>query len=413
MSLFGSMYAGVSGLTGNTRRLGSISDNIANVNTIGYKTSKTDFSTLVLDSGLPGVHSPGGSRTVARMDVGRQGQVQSTTSLTDLAISGKGMFVVKNSLDDQQSAFTRAGSFSMDSDGYLRNTAGSYLQGIELDATGDLPATPSIEGLTAINLTKISGNASPTTSAKLNLNLPAAGGTAYATSPLTTSVNVYDSVGVAHRLDLKWTSTDTATGNWSLAVYKGDVLAGGAAPAAITTIPVTFNTDGTIKTPATTQSVSLALSTFAATPQSVKLDLSEVTSLAGPYSVSKIDTDGSSVGQLSGLSIGEDGVLKLLFSNGASRDAFQIPLATFPNVDGLAAQTGNLFYQSISSGNPTLTLPRNAGAGAIVAQALESSTVDIAEQLTDMIVTQNAYSANVKVLTTTDEMMSELSRIGR
>ena len=410
MSLYGSMYTGISGVQGNTQRFSTISDNISNVNTTGYKAARTSFSDLVVGAGTKHSYIPGGVQATIEHDISQQGQIQSTASATDLAINGNGFFIVKDSTTSMLPGYTRSGSFSVDSEGYLRNTTGQYLQAFPLDKAGNLPSDTSMTGMTNVNLTQVTGSATPTTNIGVNLNLPADAGTKFATTPLTTSMTVYDGLGTAHKLAIDWTTTNSTTGTWTGTVTQDGNIAGG-------TITASFNPDGTFKTTALdngTRTLTLNLTgSFGnpATPQTMTLDLTKATSYAGDYEVSQINQDGSPVGKLAGVNVTDKGVIELNFTNGTTRDAYQIPMATFPNVDGLSTESGGVYRQSLNSGVPSPVLAKTAGAGSFLSESLEGSTVDIAQELTDMILTQNAYSSNVKVITTADQMMQELNRI--
>jgi len=223
-------------------------------------------------------------------------------------------------------------------------------------------------------------------------------------------MTVYDGVGTAHKISINWTSADSASGTWT-----GTVTQDGSIPAG--TITASFNADGTFKTTDSddgTRQIPLDLTGNFGNPtpaQSMTLNLSTATSFAGDYEVSKITQNGSPVGKLAGVSITDTGVVELSFTNGTTRAAYRIPLATFPNADGLSPESGGVYRQSIDSGLPATVLAKTAGAGSFISESLESSTVDIAQELTDMILTQNAYSSNVKVITTADQMMQELNRI--
>ena len=410
MSLYGSMYTGITGLSGNSQRFATISDNIANVSTTGYKASRMAFENMVVAAGTQHSYIPGGTLTSVRHEISRQGQIQGTVSATDLAISGQGFFVVKDDLSTDLPEYTRAGSFTVDAEGYLRNVSGKYLQAYPLDANGALPSDTSMSGLTSVNLTRIVGSATPTSRVNFNINLPADAGTRFATTPLTTSLNVYDGLGAAHRLAIDWTSDDSATGVWTGTIRQDDGTASG-------TFTVAFNPDGSYQLSPTddgTRPFTLDLTgNFGATDpaQQISLNFADITSYAGDYEVAKIDQNGTPVGKLAGVTVTDTGTVQLMFTNGAMRNAYRIPLATFPNVDGLTPESGGVFQQSLYSGNPSVVFAKTAGAGTIVAESLETSTVDIAQELTDMIMTQNAYTSNVKVITTADQMMQELNRI--
>ena len=218
MSLYGAMFSGVSGLDAQSQTLGTIADNISNVNTTGYKATFARFSTLVTQQATNNSYSAGGVQFSSVTEVGRQGLLQSSASPTDLAVSGEGMFVVNgvaNPASSDPYLFTRAGAFEPDENGNLKNTADFYLQGWATDASG-VPTTTNTAVLTSlesVNVAGVSGSATATSSIDLGLNLPATGAI---NSTEVTNVQVFDSLGVAHDLSFTWTKT--ALNQWDLAL---------------------------------------------------------------------------------------------------------------------------------------------------------------------------------------------------
>ena len=215
MSLYGAMFSGVSGLNANSQALGAIADNITNVNTVGYKATTLRFQTLVTAQASSTGYSPGGVQQRPFQAVDVQGLFQSSTNTTDLAISGDGMFVVaeEQASGGQGAAgfnFTRAGAFTTDKNGYLKNTAGHYLQGYKTNGTGQTvdstnvvfkPDPTVFTNLETIRLNNIGGSADATEQLTFgaNLNAEAAVG---ATS--NTTIQVYDSLGVSHNIAMVW-----------------------------------------------------------------------------------------------------------------------------------------------------------------------------------------------------------------
>lgn len=247
MSLYGALFAGVSGLNAQSQSIGIISDNIANVNTVGYKTNSTKFSTLITSS-TAGSHSPGGVRSLPSQQVNVQGVLQGTANATDLGISGSGFFVANTSatgIAGSEYLFTRAGSFSPDEAGNLVNSAGLYLQGWATDINGVPTATnlDVLDQLQTVNVTGLNGNATPTSQIVNAANLPA---TAAVGSTNTQTIQVFDSLGVAHNVDFTWTKT--ATNTWSLDVSDARLAADNTTVTATTQVTarsITFNGDGT------------------------------------------------------------------------------------------------------------------------------------------------------------------------
>jgi flagellar hook protein FlgE len=722
MSLYGALFSGVSGLAAQSSAMGAISDNITNVNTIGYKGSKVNFQTLVTKQTSTTQYSPGGVQSKPRHGIDVQGLLQASSSSTDVALSGQGFFVVNQTADPYTSgnsmfAYTRAGSFKVDREGYMQNVSGWYMQGWPLMPTDNTPQAVEVTGsdgrsymksykhpvsgqltyindniinpehLKPLNLNEISGTASKTRNIRLGANLPADD---EVNANHKTNVLIYDTLGGTHNTEYVWTKTssnvwdlsersdaygitnmavttnaadttadftvegeagggtytlnnpnvafsaaagtitfstatdgdrfpvgttftvasaeDTAnngtyyvTANNSAgmitvsntkyfaergipapsgsavavvydaddAVYAaqgrldftaanstevaamdaktfsvtvngvavvfefstdgaiagtsdveidistateaGDVatavanamrnprnyinaINGNVAAAAFATsdlLPIikgngstveiiqraggealsldvstlstyctqsqarslsasgTTLTDvvsGTFDIPAISQVGSAVTFNGDGTPQdfnvakvgvtwangsrnmtSVNSDIDErmdlflgnteisdgLTQLAGSYQLAYISQDGAQFGNFAGVSIGDDGIVTALFDNGVTRPVFQIPIATFVNPNGMDSLTGNVFIATDYSGEGTLREAGEAGAGSVAAASLEASTVDIGEEFTTMIVTQRAYSAAAKIITTADEMLDELVRIKR
>ena len=264
MSIFGALYSAVSGLSANSNALGIISDNISNSNTVGYKETSTDFSTMVTDSGATDLYSPGGVQSAPQYNVSTQGVLQAEASPTDLAISGGGFFVVNSSPASTGTAsFTRAGDFNVDANGNLVNSAGLYLQGqpltqaqaqaIEGGNYNQLTAT-SVGSLQTVNVANSAGTAQQTGNVSLVANLPADD----TSTPENLTVPVYDSLGVSHDMTLTLTPTTTAN-QWKVSASFANAGTSTATIASGDNI-VQFNTDGTLNAAGTTFNTAGALS---------------------------------------------------------------------------------------------------------------------------------------------------------
>lgn len=426
MSLFGAMFSGVTGLNAQSQSLGMISDNISNVNTVGYKTTKAAFSTLVTAQ-TGNAYAPGGVRSSPISEVDRQGLLQASFNPTDIAISGDGFFVVTESSTPSASdnrSYTRAGQFSADKEGYLRTPSGNFLQGWRTDNNGVPTAsnTALLTSLESIRVSSVSGSASPTTSVELGLNLPA---TATTGAAETTNVTVFDALGVSHTVAMTWTKTATAN-QWTLTATAADATSvGEGATAGAYSVTVIFNGDGTpLSFDGSTTPPTLGIGgwTSGAVDSTVTFDLGTagavgtavadgVTQFSNSYTIGFINQNGVQFGNFNGVKIDEDGIVTALFDNGQTQKIYKIPIATFPNPNGLDSKTGTNFAESERSGSFFLRAAKEANAGSVVASTLESSTADVAEEFTRMIVTQRAYSASTKIITTADEMMEELIRI--
>jgi flagellar hook protein FlgE len=426
MSIFGALDAAVSGLAANSNALGIISDNIANSNTIGYKDTSTDFSTMVTQSGSPSLYSPGGVQSQPAYNVAQQGVLQAESSPTDLAISGGGFFVVNSSSAGGNSGattYTRAGNFSVDANGNLVNAAGLYLQGQPLTtaqsaevAAGDYnvltTTTPSL--LQTVNVSNNAGTAQATANVSLIANLPASGSGAE-----TMTVPVYDSLGVQHDMTLTLTPTGTAN-QWSVSAALTGAGASTATIAAGDNL-IQFNSDGTLDTAGTTFNTANALTinwdpatTGATSPQTLNFNLgtngtsSGLSQIGTTFTVGQINQDGVQYGNFSGVTISQSGIVTANYDNGLTRAIYILPVATFSNPDGLQSQSGNTYAATTASGSPVLREAGTGSAGEIAPSELEDSTVDIATEFSNLIVTQRAYEANSKIITTADQMLETL-----
>ncbi|WP_297515832.1 flagellar hook protein FlgE [uncultured Caulobacter sp.] len=594
MSINSALLAGVSGLIANSSSLAAISDNIANVNTVGYKRSTANFSTLVTSGNRSQTYSAGGVKAQTHQFVSQQGLTQSTTSNLDLSISGSGFFVTtekpENLTATDTRSFTRAGSFQLDNLGYLRNDAGLYLQGWLADpVTGTITPDPSdLMQLSSINVGTVGGTAEKTTRVGVNANLRSeqpvaaavsykvgtAGGTSKTNVPdsATPSVNhnfdvIYSSTGVAnpaasgnneYKVDIKENGVVVATGvvgynpttgalvsstvdykgaatpagnltttkinaagdtvnlvdlgiktsaaapakdsddvdkgklydpaKWSMSDYALDNTKGvkpdfeiqmplsdskggqrtvtlsmlkGPGPnqwyaelrakpgdlannanGLISSGIVTFTTDGKLQstgnlfgsTSPTSITVMnsgyIAPTTTPPTPQpptwadglgidtqTVQIDLASAAGGLTQYNsqsvVQSVNTNGTAFGNLTNISVDEQGYVSAIFDNGVTRRIAQVAVATFSNPNGLKGVNGNAYRVTNESGTYSLKAPGQGGAGALAPSTLEASTVDLSTEFTGLITTQRAYSASSKIITTADQMLEELLNIKR
>lgn len=397
MSLFSALTASVSGMAAQANSLTTISENISNASTYGYKDTTTLFQDLVDQIGATGDYNAGGVTTTIRTNVAEQGNLTSTTSTTDLAIQGQGFFVVKNSAGDI--LLTRSGSFTKDGNGNLVNAAGYTLMAYNL-APGSNGFTGSVAALVPVNISGAKLVATPTTSgtfsANLNSNAAAVTGAPSLTNYTSkSSVLAYDNLGNPVTLDLYFSKT--GANSWQVDVYNE------ASPTApLVTQTLNFNpADGSLTSPS---SLSIAVPNG----QTVSLNIAGITQLASSFAVTDATMNGTPPSQWQGVSIGKDGTIDNLYSNGQQIPAYQIPLANVVSPDNLTNVTGNAFSVNGDSGNLLIGTASVGGLGTINSSELETSTVDLATQLTDMIVAQRGYESNSKVFQTGSEMLSTL-----
>jgi flagellar hook protein FlgE len=399
MGLFSAMSASVTGMAAQANNLATISENISNSNTVGYKEADTEFQDLVAQAGVAGDYAAGGVTTSIRYNVSEQGSLTGTDSPTDLAIQGNGFFLVQDTSGD--TFLTRAGSFVQDGSGNLVNSAGYTLMGYSL-APGSAGVTNTTSGLTPVNIDGAALVATPSTAgtftANLDSNSPTLTGTPSTTNYTSqSSVVAYDDLGNPVTLDLYF--SNLGGNNWEVDVYNE------AAPTSpLTTQTLNFNpTNGQL-----TSSSPNSLSISVPGGQTVNLNMANVTQLASPFAVTTAAVNGNAPAQWQGVSIGTNGIMSYDYSNGQQVPAYQIPLGNVNSPDNLTNLPGDAFAVNANSGSLVIGTAANGGLGTINSSELESSTVDLATQLTNMIVAQNAYGANSKVFQTGSEMLTTL-----
>ena len=404
------MYIAVSALRAQSANLSMISTNLANSSTVGYKEVTANFSTLVTDPYGSNTLTTAGVTVNSVKSVDLQGLIESSDISTYMAIDGNGFFVVTANADSNEFYYTRAGTFDTDEDGYLVNANGYYLQGWPVDSDGNLLAgSGSVSSLETINLNSINGAAEATETIEMVANLPA---DAAVGDIFTTSSEIYDAVGTSHTLTYTWEKTGTNTWTMDVASDDGTISAGGS-------YTFTF-ADGTLDTmtPATADLTITGWSS-GASDSTITFDFGTVGRTDGlssfdseadtpQVSVTSISQDGLQYGELASVAIDTNGLVTATFDNGMSVAVFQIPLATFNNPNGLTEISGNAYVATVDSGDYTLNVPGYGGAGTITGSSVEASTVTTSEELTDMIVAQQAYSAASQVISTSQDMFDAL-----
>ena len=407
MSLVSSMFAGVSGLRGNSQALQVIGDNISNVNTVGFKGSDTIFGDIlstVLANGSTTMQFGRGTLLNNVTQSFEQGALENTSNATDLALDGSGFFIVNNGSGN---FYTRAGQFRLNSSGILADPNANSVQGFAI--TSGVTAT----SLSNIDLTGVQSQPSATTTFTLGANLDAraASGTTTFTSPIT----IYNSVGQEVILSITFTK---ASGNsWS---YNATTNVGTVTSASGT---VSFNTSGQLTAPTTEPTITIDYSSASppAAAQSITWDLldatgatnGELTGFAAASNNNSIVQDGFATGTLTGLSVDTDGIISGLFNNGQSQQLFQVALADFLSPEGLNRVGQNLFSVSAESGQPVIGAAKTGGFGSILGSSLELSNVDLANEFVTLIQTQQAFQASSRIITTVDDLLTEAVNLKR
>lgn len=401
MSFPGMFAIGLSGVSAFTESLEAISNNIANTQTTGFKRARTDFSTLVsAQTADRGAISAGGVAANPRLLAQEQGALARTNSATDLAVSGDGFFVVSESPDIEGATspflFTRSGGFSIQPDGSLMNEAGFFLRAAAVDENGNA-AVSGLSSLEIVNASRIPGLARATSEITLagNLDANAAPGAA-----LIQHFRIFDADGNARTLALAFTKA--GPDRWAVSANFID-----GARETVAAGDVVFGADGRVDQAASAFPASLTIAANAG--QSVDLDFGSLIQTARASEFTAAEADGAAFGALTGLDVGRDGRMTALFANGLRRDIYQIALANFVNAEGLAKGPQSTFLTHSDAGGLSLDIPQTGRAGAVESRALETSTVDIAQEFSTLIETQRAYSANTRVITLADELWRTLT----
>lgn len=435
-----SMFSSVVGLRAMQTRMDVIGDNIANVNTPGFKASRVTFSDLFAET-LRGASAPGGTTGGANpMQIGlgtnlasidqvmTAGTMQLTGRNTDMAIQGGGFFVVTKGAER---FFTRSGAFSRDVVGYLTTpSSGLRLQGWMADAAGNFPvkdmvnlqdvriSTGEVQLATATRAMELGGS----------LNASAAGG-----ATATVSVSAYDSLGKEHTFAVEFQRAAAGTNSWTWRLTNGDAGLDLVTNAGVNTGDVNFSPDGSlasvtggangVPTAATLNGQKQARISIPVVPAGsantldIIVDFNQMTQPAIPGTTSSdvrvLTRDGNTMGTLDDFFIDKNGIVYGVFSNGERRAIAQVALANFGNPEGLLRTGGNAYSTTANSGLEQIGEPGTGGRGTVAASNLESSNVDLASEFTNMIVTQRAYQANSRIITASDELLQDLVNIKR
>ena len=422
MSITSALQTGVSGLQANSSKVENISSNIANANTVGYRRTFSEFVTQNTNSTQAGVLS------TTRADVSSNGSLVSTGRSTDLAVQGDGFFVVSRNVNDPVESnyyLTRAGSFTPDQNGNLRNAAGYFLSGFPTDAAGATGAVSStgFGDLSTVNIASYQIPGAPSTEIGVSGNMPAQEtGLATPGAPFVSTMRYVNQLGGSEKLNLSWqpsatpnqwtvnVADDAGTNYGSATVNFNDSGANAGSPAS-------YVSNGLPMDPAT-GTVNLTINNGAA-PQQISISLGApgsfdgMTQFAGDQTPAAFTDDGAETGSLVRAEMSDTGVLYGVFDNGQSRALFEIPVANVTNPDQMRSVNGNAYIATLESGSVTLNKAMSNGVGSVSSGVLEGSNVDIAQELTDLIQTQRAYSSNAKIITTSDEMLDETLRIKR
>lgn len=444
-----SMFSGVSGLRAHQTRMDVIGNNVANVNTVGFKSGRVTFQEVFAQTlqgaGAPDAATGRGGTNPMQVGLGlgvgsidtlmTRGSLQRTDNPTDLSIEGDGFFVVRGGSGDTFS-FTRAGNFGLDKLGNLVAGGGMNVYGWQAYSTGtdgsytfdtELPIEPINLYADDHNLNKRMIAAKATQNIVLAGNLDAAY-TAFSTDPdaksFTVPMTVYDSLGNDYKINIVFQKSEetigtppapsTSTWTWSI---PSDTSTPSKYTVTMPTTPaptITFDNTGKITAATTTLQTVTITPAAAAAQMSIDLDFSKITMYAGDSSVKPSNIDGYPSGNLVTFNVGADGILTGIYSNGQQQPLGMIALAYFTNPAGLQKIGDNLYIPTTNSGDFNKALKAGSeGVGTLNPGTLEMSNVDLSKEFTDMIITQRGFQANSRIITTSDEMLQELVNLKR
>lgn len=435
MTISSALNAGVAGLNANATRLATISDNIANSATYGYKRASTDFESMVItEAPGAGSYSAGGVRATTTRLINERGALVSTANALDIAIAGRGMLPVTQSaglgavIGGNTLMMTTTGSFNPDANGVLKTKSGLVLLGWPANADGTIPVLPrdTMSGLVPVVVNANQQAGDPTTEMKLGVNLPATNTKAGAPgTALPLSVEYFGNLGTSESIGVTFTPTVPLAGTsneWTLVLR--DSAQGNAVIGQYTlTFDDTRGNGGTLASVAVVSGGAynavdgtLGLS-VAGGPLTMKIgklaDPNGLTQLSDSFAPTAITKNGSPVGNLTAVEIDENGYITATYDTGFTRRLYQIPLVDMPNLNGLIALDNQTYKISPESGSFFLWDAGDGPTGSVVGYAREGSTTDVAAELTNLIQTQRAYSSNAKVIQTVDEMLQETTNIKR
>jgi len=409
--MFTSFSTALSALSADSTAIDVVGNNLANLNTTGFKTSVVSFHDLVTQSmgaNLGDTQVGFGVGTPLTERQFSQGAIQTTGGMLDAAIQGLGFFVVAGA--NGTTEYTRAGNFQVDQSGNLTTATGELVQGWTQMVNGQLN-TNTAPG----NITIPTGTVqapSPTQNISFDLNLNAAGVIGQQSGTFATSVTIYDSLGNSHIVTATFTKDPNTPNQWdySVSVPDADVQ---NPPFTPLTGYLAFNPDGTLSS-STPAPQPLVISQLAdnAEPMSINWNLyngltPRITQYAQPSSTSAVSQDGSPAAQLVQVGVGNGGQILAQYSNGQQTVVGQLAMATIRNPDSLVAVGNNNYELSAGSALPAIGVPGTGGRGTVQGGALESSTTDIATEFTNLIIYQRAYEANSKVVTSVDELSED------
>lgn len=429
-SIINGLFSGRSGIASHGTAIAVVGDNISNASTIGYKSSRAEFSDLIAGGQTAGKVVGSGSATSAVSTIFSQGTVEFTSRTLDLAIDGNGLFTV---LKGQQRFYTRAGNFKIDEEGFVTDQNGYYVLGFPANGTGALEkvnvntVSQDSVGTTAVS---ISGNLDASADLVVAASIPAvtapgAGApstTEYsdlnAVAEFSTVVDIFDSLGSEHTVTNFFFHTAANTYIVRSYVNSDEVdspVGTPGLPRQIGSVTMAFNSDGSRTAPPAVGgsdfSYAIPWNNGSDATATVDFSFDPFTQFAASSNINSVTQDGKGIGTVGNLSIDNDGSIFALLSNGQAAIIGTFGLSNFANPEGLTRIGNNLLQQSPESGAPIIGEPASGSFGSIKAGSLELSTVDIADQFVKLITLQRGFQANSRIITTINQLLNEIIQL--
>lgn len=398
-----SFNTALSGLNSATADLNVKSNNIANVNTTGFKSSRAEFADVYAVTALGASSTAIGAGSVLTnvSQQFKQGNIEFTDNSLDLAVSGQGFFALAPTLDSGDVIYTRAGAFGVDKDGYVVNSAGQYLRTFPVNTDGTVSST-SLSSTRPLQLPASAGSPSATTSFDLGVNVNAGDDVITATFDPNdsttynnaTSATLFDSLGNPIIATIYFQKT--AANAWTSHIRIDDT----AATVSTTSINMTFDASGNLTAPASATNITVSGLSSGASNVTFAFNLAGSTQFTSAFNVSALSQDGYTTGRLTGIDISDEGLVKANYSNGQSDPIGKVALATFPNPQGLSQNGNTAWVETINSGEPLAGEAGTGSFGLVQSGALEASNIDLTQELVGLITAQRNFQANSKAIET-------------
>ncbi|MHA6963330.1 flagellar hook protein FlgE [Zobellella denitrificans] len=410
----------LSGVNAAQKDLDVTANNIANVNTIGFKESRAEFADVYANSIFANAKTQSGSgvQTAAVSQQFHQGALQFTNNSLDMAINGSGFFVMSNEIGSLDRTFTRAGAFRVNDQGFVTNSQGHYLQTYRANQDGT-PAGLGLNTTQPLRIPDRAGAPQATQNVTTGINLPVKAGaldpanfdpTDSGTYTSATSLTIYDSLGDTHTLTQYFVKDSTApagTNQWQMYVYvDGQEALGGPQQ-------LTFDNSGVLTAPLPTEFTTNPLGfTNGSDPnQTIEVAISSASLNSGPFEVTSSNQDGTTVGRLTKVDVGPDGLVRATYSNGSTENLGIVAMARFPNEQGLTQIGDTQWRESLLSGEAVTGQPNTGIFGKVSVASLEQSNTNLTNELVDLITAQRNFQANSRALEVNSTLQQTILQI--